>query len=147
MTTIAELVKLLLSDGGHSLVLANGDAVTVCDGRGVSDLMRLLHDSPRLLRGALVADKVVGKAAAALMTLGGVAQVYAEVASQPALNLLAANGVTATCGRAVPHITNRAATGLCPLEERCLPCPTPEECLGQITLFMKEMKEKACKNQ
>ncbi len=36
--------------------------------RGVADLFRLQHEEPQLLRGAFIADKVVGKGAAALMT-------------------------------------------------------------------------------
>ena len=39
--------------------------------RGVADLFRLLREEPQLLRGAFIADKVVGKGAAALMVLGG----------------------------------------------------------------------------
>ena len=32
--------------------------------RGVADLFRLQHEEPQLLRGAFIADKVVGKGAA-----------------------------------------------------------------------------------
>ena len=35
--------------------------------RGVADLFRLLREEPQLLRGAFIADKVVGKGAAALV--------------------------------------------------------------------------------
>ena len=53
----------LLHDGGHSLVVANGDIYTF-DGRGVSDLFRLLKENSGFMHGASIADKVVGKAAA-----------------------------------------------------------------------------------
>lgn len=49
--------------------------------RGVADLFRLLHEEPQLLRGAFIADKVVGKGAAALMVLGGVEGLFADVVS------------------------------------------------------------------
>ena len=29
--------------------------------RGVADLFRLLHEEPQLLRGAFIADKVIGR--------------------------------------------------------------------------------------
>lgn len=77
----------LLHDGGHSLVVANGDIYTF-DGRGVSDLFRLLKGNSGFMHGASIADKVVGKAAAALMALAKVKEVYAEVISQPAFDLL-----------------------------------------------------------
>ena len=52
--------------------------------RGVADLFRLQHEEPQLLRGAFIADKVVGKGAAALMVLGGVEGLFADVVSRPA---------------------------------------------------------------
>lgn len=56
----------ILHEEHHSLVVANGDVCTF-DGRGISDLYNLLSEDPEFLRGASVADKVVGKGAAALM--------------------------------------------------------------------------------
>lgn len=131
-----ELIRML-REGQHSLVVANGRTCTF-GGRGVSDLYRLLRQEPALLRGALVADKVVGKAAAALMALAGVKEVYAEVVSRPALRLLEDAGLQIGYGTVVPHIINRAKTGMCPLETRCLDLQTPGECLAQIEEFMNE---------
>ncbi len=140
MTT--ELIELLRG-GNHSLVVACGNEVRTFDGRGVSDLLRLLEEKSALLPGASVADKVVGKAAAALMALGKVREVYAEVISQPAFDLLTANGIQASYGALVPHIINRAGTGLCPLETRCMDCAPPSDCLVRIKEFVAEMKSKA----
>lgn len=81
----------ILHEEHHSLVVANGDVCTF-DGRGISDLYNLLSEDPEFLRGASVADKVVGKGAAALMILGGVKEVFADVVSRPALFTL--SGVT-----------------------------------------------------
>ena len=133
-----DLIKLL-HEGGHSLVVGNGEVRTF-EGRGVSDLLRLLEREPETLHRALVADKVVGKGAAALMVLGGVKEVYADVISQPALCLLEDEGVAVSFGQVVDNIRNRTRTGLCPVEARCLPCATPEECLVQIRSFIEEMK-------
>ena len=133
-----ELIKLL-HEGGHSLVVGNGEVRTF-EGRGVSDLFRLLEQEPETLRGASAADKVVGKGAAALMVLGGVKEVYADVISRPALRLLEDGGVAVSFGQVVDNIQNRTCTGLCPVESRCLPCVTPEECLVQIWYFIEEMK-------
>lgn len=131
----------ILHDGNHSLVVANGEVCTF-DGRGISDLYLLLQEDPCFLHGASVADKVVGKAAAALMVLGGVKELYADVISHPALDWLRNNGIKAMHGSIVPHIINRDGTGLCPLETRCLSCVTSQECLVLIRAFMKEIKTK-----
>ena len=53
-----------------SCVVRNGDTIRIFRERGVRDLWRLLHEEPELLDGAFVADKVVGKGAAALMAAG-----------------------------------------------------------------------------
>ena len=66
-----ELINLLHS-GGYSCVIANGDNIRTFTQRGVADLYDLLTQEPDFLKGASIADKVVGKGAAALMILGGI---------------------------------------------------------------------------
>ena len=129
----------MLRDGDHSLVIDNG-VVSVFDGRGVSDLFRLVESAPIFLKGSAVADKVVGKAAAALMALAKVKEVYAEVISRPALELLERNRILVSYGEVVPNIINRTGTGICPLETRCMGCVTLTDCFVQIPAFMEEMK-------
>lgn len=77
------------------------------------------HEEPQLLRGAFIADKVVGKGAAALMVLGGVEGLFADVVSRPALELLAGAGIAVEYTVVVPNIVNRAGTGTCPVEQLC----------------------------
>ena len=66
-----ELINLLHS-GGYSCVIANRDNIRTFTQRGVADLYDLLTQEPDFLKGASIADKVVGKGAAALMILGGI---------------------------------------------------------------------------
>ena len=104
--------------------------------RGVADLFRLLREEPQLLRGAFIADKVVGKGAAALMVLGGV-----EGGEPP--------GVRAT--RRSRHrggIHGRGARHHEPRRDGHLPrgtalrrAETAAECLPLIEGFMQKMKE------
>lgn len=133
-------LQRVLREGGFSLVVDCGEVRTFT-GRGVSDLLRLLTGEPDTLRGASLADKVVGKAAASLIALAGVKEVCAEVISQPGLDMLRGANVEVSYGKLVDHIANRAGTGLCPLEQRCLECKTPVECLAQIKVFISEMRK------
>ena len=75
---MGELVSLL-HEGGYSLVLQKDGKIHTFSERGVADLYRLRSENPELLQGAFLADKVVGKGAAALMILGGVAELHADV--------------------------------------------------------------------
>lgn len=125
----------LLYHGHHSLVVANGEVYTF-SGRGISDLYALLTDDPGFLQGASVADKIVGKGAAALMVLGGVQEAYAGVISTPALSLFRKSSITVRFGQEVPNIINRAGDGICPVEHLCMDCTTAAECLPLITEFI-----------
>ncbi len=130
----------ILKTGGHSLVVDNG-TLHAYDGCGVSDLYRLVAENPEMLYMAEVADKVVGKAAAALMVKGGVRKVFAVVASELASELLRQNGVELDCETLVPYIENRRRTGWCPLETRCKDCVSVDECVAAIKQFIKEQKK------
>lgn len=121
----------------HCSCIVWKDGRSTCHyGRGVKDLFRLLTEEPLTLAGAFVADKVVGKGAAALMVLGGVREVYAAVASTPALALLHENGIAAECVREVPHIVNRQGDGICPVELLCRDCASAADCLPLIRQFL-----------
>lgn len=139
-----EDIKKTLYEGGHSLVIKtkHGETKTY-DGRGVSDLMRLLGQAPEILDGAELADKVVGKAAAALMALGGIKAIYADTISTPALQLLAsaAPDIKVTYHNKVEHIINRTQTGWCPMELACKDATTPAECLERIKAKLLELKQ------
>ena len=122
-----------------SCVIFNNGATRSFNERGVKDLFRILNREPELLCGASIADKVVGKGAAALMIAGGVRWVYADVVSAAAMELFTKNGVEVEFKECVPNIINRAGTEICPVEKLCQDCKTAEECLPLIDKFTKEM--------
>ena len=137
-----ELLMQLLEAEQCACVIRNGDTVRLFRRRGVRDLFELLHEEPALLAGAFVADKVVGKGAAALMILGGVRELQAGAISEAALALFAQSAVQVHCPTVVPHIADRAGTGVCPVETLCRDCRTAEECLPRIAAFLDEMAKK-----
>ncbi|MCK9155278.1 MAG: DUF1893 domain-containing protein [Paludibacteraceae bacterium] len=132
----------MLHQQGCSCVIRNGESVRCFTKRGVADLYELLQKEPQMLKSADIADKVIGKGAAALLILGGISRVYADVMSQPAFELLHNAGVRVTFGLKVPHIINRSKTGLCPIEELCEPIRTAQECLPLIERFMQMVLKK-----
>ena len=127
----------LLDKGDTTLVVDNG-RVTTYTGRGVSDLHWLLTDHPHMLQGARVADKIVGKGAAALMIIGGVRELYTPVISRLALNLLSGYDIKTTYDKVIDHVVNRDKTGWCPVETLCRDLATPKECLAAITEFLNK---------
>ena len=131
----------ILQTGNYSLVVQNGGLRTFCS-RGVSDLYRLYLQEPEFLKGAQIADKAVGKAAAALMVLGGVSKLQTPLISRPALELLREYPVEVAFGQEVPHIENRNRNGWCPLENLCFSLKTPQECLTAIASFIESQQHR-----
>lgn len=123
------------------VVLCTDSRCEVLHQRGIRDLHDLLNDGRELLRGAFVADKVVGKGAAALMIAGGVESLFADVISREALELLECYGVAADYATVTDHIINRAGTGRCPVETLCSGLQSVEECLAQIEKFIEKQND------
>ena len=123
-----------------SCVIANGSRLEQFHERGVKDLHHLLHNDKALLDGAFIADKVVGKGAAALMIAGGVKAVYADVMSRAALSLFQHHGLEVEYGLLVDNIINRTGSDICPVEKLCAQCLTAEECLPLIEDFVSKLK-------
>ncbi len=133
-----ERLKQMLHNGGYSCVIGKGEEVRTFMRRGVADLFWLLKNEPSFLYNAFLADKVVGKGAAALAVLGGVQRVYADTMSQAAFDLLCENGVPTETAEVVPFIRNRKGDGMCPVETLCLNAPTAADCLPKIETFMAQ---------
>lgn len=124
-----------LFNGRHSCVIANGNNIRTFNQKGIKDLYHLLKEEPSYLRGASIADKVVGKAAAALMILGGVKEVFADVIGLSALAFLRHADIDVTFTQVVPYIINRNNTGMCPLEQMSISKNSPTEILEIIEEF------------
>ena len=136
-----EYLLKILHEGKHSLVVEK-NGIRTFDSKGIADLYALFTKETEFLKNARVADKVVGKGAAALMILGGVDEVYADVISIPAIRLLQHSDVKVGYGVKVPNIINRRGDGICPVESLCSDIESAKECLPLIVQFMKSNKSK-----
>lgn len=124
-----------LLESGCALAIVNGGGELTFDERGIVTLLKLQHGS---LGGAFVADKVVGKAAALLLVRGGALEVYAEVISEPALEVLAKHRVLCIHKEVVKNIMNNDDTDICPMESAVLEVDDPDsafELLAEKTGF------------
>lgn len=128
----------MLEVGSYTCVVCKGDIRFSATERGVKPLLNWLEGGTDL-RGFCAADKVVGRATAFLYGLLGVSEVYAHVMSQPAMEVLAQQGISAHAGNIVPGIINRRGTGPCPFEAAVMGISEPEEALAAIRLKMSQM--------
>lgn len=120
------------------VIIGCDDAITTCHRRGIIDLYEILVNKPSVLNGAVIADKVVGKGAAAVMALGQITAVHSRVMSSAAISLLTQEGIHAVYDNETSGIINRTATGPCPVESLCAGLSTPSACLKAITAFLQQ---------
>ncbi len=111
----AEMISCI--ERGDSCVLGrNGIIIARDKGRGIKPLLVFL-DSGKL-DGAIVADKIIGRAAAAICIVGGVEEVYAKVMSEGAKELLEKHNVKVSYKEITKEIINRQKNGICPMEAK-----------------------------
>lgn len=102
----------------------------------------MLTQEPEFLKGALIADKVVGKGAAALMILGGIKELYTDIISTKALELFRKSDVKVDFTQEVAFIWNRDRTGGCPVETMCSEVESAEEVLPLIRDFLEKIRSR-----
>jgi hypothetical protein len=137
-----QLIDLLHQQECSLVVKSKAGEVTTYNKKGVRDLVWLLdHDAERL-RGAVIADKVIGKAAAGLIVQGGVVEAYADVMSRLALPLLDEASIAYRYGQLVDHIVIPEGDTRCPLERIVAPAQNAAEVESLLRGHFAEMKKK-----
>lgn len=131
--SLPEAIGIIKSGEATCVVMQEGEIIHTASGRGVSPLLKLYREMPERLAGAVVADKIIGKAAAMILLLGGARAVYGEIMSVAARDYLVAHNIPATSGRCVDVITSRDKKGICPIEQSVLDTDDAEEGLARMT--------------
>lgn len=130
-----------------SCVVVRTDGVRTAEGIGVKPLMSFLRENPGFFAGACVADKVIGKAAAMLLAAGGASEVYGQVMSEAAIQVLQEAGIAYAFGESVPYIKNRKGDGLCPLEEAVQTLRDPADAFAVLERRIAELMSSAARNE
>ena len=117
--TNLEKVKNILLEKNASLVVCykNGDIKEYYQDR-IKDIKEILMQDKNLLKEAIIADKVIGKVAASILTVAGVKEIYADVISKFAIPVLEENSIKYEYNKKVEYIKNKDNTGMCPMENK-----------------------------
>ena len=129
----------LLETGSYTCVLVRDNTLYTATERGVKPLVRWLTEGLEV-RDFSAADRVVGRATAYLYRLLGVKEVYAQVMSRAAAEVLDAGHIRHSCGTLVDNIINRQGTGICPFEEAVWHISDPREALPAIRSKMAQLQ-------
>ena len=77
--------------------------------------------------------------AALLLVKGGAREVYAQVISSGALEVLRSVGIETSFDKEVPNIINRTGTDICPVEKLTASTSSPDEAYERIKQFLDSM--------
>ena len=130
--------KKFMQRDDYSCIITNNGVTKTYHTTGIYDLYNILNTDKEFLSGAHIKDRVIGKAAAALMIIGGVKEVETPLISTPAKNLLLTHGVKVSFDKEVENILNRNKTGLCPMEKRITDTESLYEIYNKIHEFVNE---------
>ena len=132
----AEMISCI--ERGDSCVLGRNGVIIARDkGRGIKPLLVFL-DSGKL-EGVIVADKVIGRAAAAICVAGGAKEVHAKIMSEGAKEFLENYDVKVSGSEIVKEIINRDRTGMCPMEKAVKDLSNPAEMVEAVRKTLKEL--------
>lgn len=117
--TNLEVVKGKLYETNASLVVlySNGKIKEYYQNR-INDIKDILKENVTALKGAVIADKVIGKVASSILTVAGVKEIYADVMSQYAIPVLEGNNIKYEYNKLVDYVQNNDKTGMCPMENK-----------------------------
>ena len=108
-------MALLIQRGEASVIVAHaGIMENIEKGSGIRPLYDLY--SAGKLEGAVVADKVIGRAAAAILAAGKAKTLFAALLSEDAIPVLESAGIKWTAAQKTDRILNRAKNDCCPFE-------------------------------
>jgi len=109
------------------------------EGDGLAPLLDAIErlGSPALA-GSTVVDKIVGKAVALLACYFRAFDVYAEVMSRRAVEVLTRHGVKHSSEEVVEEIRDREGKGVCPFERLVLDVDDPRQAYERLLRIASE---------
>jgi iron complex outermembrane receptor protein len=94
---------------------------------GLSPLVEAINQHGSKLDGALIFDKVIGRAAAFLIVHAGIRKVYTPIISGPAMDILRSAHCTVGYLEKVSRILDKQMVDLEPTERLALDATTPSQ--------------------
>jgi len=109
--------KLYSTNASLVVMYENGKCKEYYQNR-IKDIKEILHNDKSALKGAIIADKVIGKVASSILTVAGVEEIYADVISKYAIPVLEENNIKYEYKKLVDYVQNNDKTGMCPMENK-----------------------------
>ncbi|PHV69912.1 hypothetical protein CS063_13080 [Sporanaerobium hydrogeniformans] len=138
---LEEAKKMIKEEVATCIVIKEDRILKAENGRGIQPVIYLYEEN--CLEDALVVDKIVGKAAAMVLTLGKVKGVYAQTMSKAAKAYLEEQHIEIAYERCIDVINNREGNGICPMERAVMGIDDPSEALETLKETLISLRKMA----
>lgn len=133
-----KLAKRLLKEDDNTLVVVKSNKVIFqSNDRGIKPMFTLTKEMKDESKDCSIADKVIGRGAALLSSYLNVKEVYGQLISKGAIDILQENNIRYSFETSCDFIKNRDKTGLCPIENLSLNISDSNEFISKVEEFLK----------
>ena len=133
--------KYAADSGTYCCIVCKDGQITPLTGKGVSPLLDLLDAPGQILKGAAVADRIIGKASAWILVYAGAAAVYAPVMSRGAEKIFERFKVPSEYDVLTDRIIRRDGNGTCPMELAVGEINDAKEAVEAVRKRREEMRQ------
>lgn len=138
-----ELAKRLLKEEDLAIaIVKEGNILFSSKEKGIKPMYTAVNEIKENLEGSSIADRVIGKAAAQLCIYAGIKELYTNIISESAIEVLKSRDIIFTYKVSTPYIKNRDKTDMCPVEKLSRDIDNADELLKIISVFLDKVKNK-----
>ena len=131
-----------LDETGNSLMIySHGQLIFQSTSKGIRPHLEAIEAHGDGLRGTLMVDKIVGRAAALLILYSGAAEAHAQVLSRPGKQVLDLHGLPTSYVTLTDHIKLEDGSIYCPFERMVQGVTDPVEAYAAIVEKMRSLTE------
>lgn len=131
--------EMIAAEEATFVVIRNNQIIYHDKGNGVRPIMKVLDSNPEILKDAIIVDKIIGKAAAMMLSMGKSVRVHGNLMSQAAAEYLERKGIEHSYERCINVISNRTGDGICPLERAVADIEDEQEAYNKLKETIAEL--------
>ncbi len=141
---ISRAKELVAQNKATCVVIKDGVIVHTLSERGIKPILKMYEKGT--LENAVIVDKVIGRAAAMIMTLGNIHSCFGFTMSRGAVEYLEDHGISAQYQTLTEYIINRNGDGTCPMEAAVKDINSAEDAVAAVKNKLRELESIADKN-
>lgn len=140
MTQLNDHIKRLRQEELNLIIVKEDTTLFTSSEEGMKPLIEAINRvGVSTLEDSIVIDKIVGKAAALLISYFKAKEVHCIVLSKKGRTVLDNHGIKHYEERLTPEIMNRRGTGLCPFEQAVRDVYDPREGYERVSITLKAL--------